>query len=984
MNIAPEMSHFLIFLRLFDKYTVFFLELNDKTIIFVLDYLCNQVTMIEKRIITTLSILTWTLSIYAQFGKLFTSDDRLSSSLINDIKQDKNGFVLIATQDGLNVFDGHTMHIYRKGDGSNLCSNYVNCIFQASDGRLFIGNSSAFQLFDRNNYTFINVSPQNENGQPHKIYTQNIMERKNGDVLASTSGMGVVKLSKGKSIAVKSDLPGGNYTRRVTEDRKGRLWIATDNDGIFLYDETNKPQPSTLHFVPEGEKNTIYGVFEDKSGNIYAASMTNGLYLFSEMEGRFLPIPSTARLRISSLDESDDGLIYLGTDGTGVFTYNPKDRSTTLRSLNTPNVSIPESKIHAIMKDHEGNVWLGLFQRGVYFQPLVEEGFRYFGSKSSTGNVIGDKCVMSVFKDKSGITWVGTDGDGIYGIDNKGSKIAHFTSPSTILSITEDEHGVLWVGSYLGGCGRIDRNTGAYSLLPHEVDAARHVFCVKADMRGHLWVATHGMGIYRYDLATGENRNFRASDYVNTLLPSHDGKVLYVGSCDGFLILDANTGKLLSTSLKDMQIYSLFEYPDGTVWVGTPDGLYKITKGGKEMKQYTIENGLPNNTIRAIQGDGKGVLWISTNMGLSRMDTQTEKFTNYSTANGLQGNEFSNGAACVSADEFVFGGNNGITCFRAGEIKNKQHPFQVQLVNFFVRRDPVVAHMKSGIYTICDTTVLHSDRFDLSYHDNSFSLAFSAMIFGNPEQIVYQYSIDGKPWVSLNHGANEVSFSNMASGRYKVRVRAIYHGTESDMREFTIVVHAPWYATIWAFIFYILLAMALLWFYLHYRKTQEQTRLRVQQFIHSAQLNEAKIQVLEEREAKHASANSIVAEKIENLQLKSPDEKLLERVMSVINKNIDNPELSVEFVSDEVGISRAHLHRKLKELTNQTPRDFIRNIRLKQAANLLSSGNQNVTEVMYAVGFQNPASFSTMFKNFYGVSPKEYTRERHKKMDDDE
>ena len=146
-------------------------------------------------------------------------------------------------------------------------------------------------------------------------------------------------------------------------------------------------------------------------------------------------------------------------------------------------------------------------------------------------------------------------------------------------------------------------------------------------------------------------------------------------------------------------------------------------------------------------------------------------------------------------------------------------------------------------------------------------------------------------------------------------------------------------------------------------------------------MNEARIQVLEEKEAKHASANSMVAEKIENLQLKSPDEKLLERVMSVINKNIDNPELSVEFVSDEVGISRAHLHRKLKELTNQTPRDFIRNIRLKQAANLLASGNQNVTEVMYAVGFQNPASFSTMFKNFYGVSPKEYTREHHKKMD---
>lgn len=937
--------------------------------------------MIERRFLTTLSILTWTLGIYAQFGKLFTSDDRLSSSLINDIKQDCNGFVLIATQDGLNVFDGHTMHIYQKGDGSNLCSNYVNCVFQASDGRLFIGNSSAFQLFNRNAYTFENVSPQDEKGQPYNIYTQNIMERKNGDVLASTSGMGIIKLSKGNLVSVKANLPGGNFIRRVTEDHKGRLWIATDNDGIYLYDETNKPRPSSRHFVPEGEKNTIYGVFEDKYNNVYAASMTNGLYLFSETEGRFLPISSTSRLRISSCVASSDGLIYLGTDGTGIFAYNPKDRSTVLRSLNAPNVSISDSKIHAMMRDHEGNIWLGLFQKGVYFQPLVEEGFRYFGNKSSTANAIGDKCVMSVYKDKKGITWVGTDGDGIYGIDGQGSKIAHFTAPSTILSITEDENGNLWIGSYLGGCGRIDRNTGAYSLLPNEVDAARHVFCVKADLRGHLWVATHGMGIYRYDLATKTNRNFRPSDYVNTLLPSRDGKLLYVGSCNGFFILDANTGKILSSSLKDMQIYSLFEYPDGTVWVGTPDGLFRISKGGKEMTQYTMEHGLPNNTIRAIQGDGKGILWMSTNRGLSCMDTKAGKFTNYSTANGLQGNEFSNGASCMADGEYIFGGNNGITCFRANDIKNRQHSFKVQLVNFFIRREPVVAHMKSGIYTICDTTVLHSDRFDLSYGDNSFTLAFSAMVFGNPEQIVYQYSIDGKPWVSLNPGANEVSFSNVSPGKYKVRVRAIYHGAESGIREFTIVVHAPWYATIWAFIFYLLLAMALVWFYLRYRKTQEQTRLRVQQFIHSAQLNEARIQVLEEKEAKHASANSMVAEKIENLQLKSPDEKLLERVMSVINKNIDNPELSVEFVSDEVGISRAHLHRKLKELTNQTPRDFIRNIRLKQAANLLASGNQNVTEVMYAVGFQNPASFSTMFKNFYGVSPKEYTREHHKKMD---
>jgi len=116
--------------------------------------------------------------------------------------------------------------------------------------------------------------------------------------------------------------------------------------------------------------------------------------------------------------------------------------------------------------------------------------------------------------------------------------------------------------------------------------------------------------------------------------------------------------------------------------------------------------------------------------------------------------------------------------------------------------------------------------------------------------------------------------------------------------------------------------------------------------------------------------------------MKSPDEKLLERVMNVLNKNINNSDLSVDMIADEVGISRVHLHRKMKELTNQTPHDFIRNLRLKQAANLLANQHQNVTEVMYACGFSNAASFSTIFKKFYGMSPRDYMKE-HSEMKED-
>ena len=121
--------------------------------------------------------------------------------------------------------------------------------------------------------------------------------------------------------------------------------------------------------------------------------------------------------------------------------------------------------------------------------------------------------------------------------------------------------------------------------------------------------------------------------------------------------------------------------------------------------------------------------------------------------------------------------------------------------------------------------------------------------------------------------------------------------------------------------------------------------------------------------------NDQLEEQVEQVKMKSPDEQLLDRVMKVINKNISNSDLSVDSIADEVGISRVHLHRKMKELTGQTPHDFIRNIRLKQAAQLLSSQNMNITEVMYACGFNNAASFSTIFKKFYGISPREYMNE---------
>src|SRR5690606_17795015 len=127
-----------------------------------------------------------------------------------------------------------------------------------------------------------------------------------------------------------------------------------------------------------------------------------------------------------------------------------------------------------------------------------------------------------------------------------------------------------------------------------------------------------------------------------------------------------------------------------------------------------------------------------------------------------------------------------------------------------------------------------------------------------------------------------------------------------------------------------------------------------------------------ERIRKNEREQRFQTQYISNVSIKSADEKLLEKIHLLIEQNLDNPSLSVEMISSEIGISRVHLHRKLKELTNLTTRDLIRNIRLKQAAQLLMKRSLSVSEVAYAVGYSDLSNFSVSFKQAYGVSPSVY------------
>lgn len=123
------------------------------------------------------------------------------------------------------------------------------------------------------------------------------------------------------------------------------------------------------------------------------------------------------------------------------------------------------------------------------------------------------------------------------------------------------------------------------------------------------------------------------------------------------------------------------------------------------------------------------------------------------------------------------------------------------------------------------------------------------------------------------------------------------------------------------------------------------------------------------------------SDKIQKITLKSADEALLDKIMKIINENLSETNLNVEMLAEAVGLSRVHLHRKLKELTNLSTRDFIKNIRMQQASELLKEKKLTISEVAYAVGYNSLSHFSSSFKDTYGVTPTEYMQSNLAKDD---
>ena len=321
---------------------------SPKSVIFAV-IIKNQLTM--NRTITTILACICYFAAYAQSGRLFNTDHQLSSNLATQVFQDNNGFIWIATRNGLNVFDGYNFRSMRKGenDPRKPNTNCFNCITQDSHGCIVLGTNRGVLIHDDQYFTEVQL--HNEQGKTFSAYIPHIKRLHNGNILIGTSGCGIYLMKKGTHTCIPFAPTLGKlkYIHHITEDRQGQLWLIADGNQLFLL---NKKGQLIRHAFGTQDLN-VRDIQQDSKGTIYLATESQGIYRLTPGSSVFTQIPAIPNLPASTIFVNRNDRLFIGCNGEGITLYDPVTNMTYDNLFFSPQTNLSKSKVGSIIEDQQ-------------------------------------------------------------------------------------------------------------------------------------------------------------------------------------------------------------------------------------------------------------------------------------------------------------------------------------------------------------------------------------------------------------------------------------------------------------------------------------------------------------------------------------------------------------------------------------------------------------------------------------------------------
>ena len=913
----------------------------------------------------------------------FATPEGLPNNVVKQVYQDRDGYIWIATAYGLSRYDGYGIrtlksNLYTPG---RLPSNNVICVAEDTSRQLWIGTHEGACVMDKRTgnvraMTLEGVSKQRTNNilvtHTGRVYLGSIR----GVAYYDEAGDSLVLMTARNS---KGDIPVGENIQALLEDENGDVLIGTWNRGLLrLRVENNE----FISYGRNDDLKSVLSLFRDTRGTLWVGTNGDGLFkvrFTSDLRGMEVTnfrhksgvSASLASDYVQAVHEDlQTASLWIGTRGG--LSVMPLDNEGYFINYNGAHAAehrLPVREITSVLRDTNGLMWLGSEGTGVFYADMRLKTFQTIGSESQ---------VNMMLVDGTGGLWTGGNRGVGYMRDaerrtffsaRRPRDIVYSHSTNEVLLAIQDEGLIAYQDGHMvrqyknAGCGFIPSNL---------------VFAVREDRKGNWWIGSYkGLGVRYRDgrecvfgntwkskgIPTGEITNLVIENDTSLWMATGEGEVVHVSG--NLEMPDDLRGK--SYKLPVNLPLCFFIDRVGRIWVGTEGGglcLYNARTDCFESVHHRYN--LPGDMVGSIEEDGFGNLWLGTNCGLARLTVTGEKkgrVRTFSVADGLPDNFFNPRASYSKDGNLYFGCSRGIVMFDPAAIEETAVNLMPRITDIQVDGLSWEQYGKEERERMSPYMPDFTSTLQIPANHTNFGFQFAMLTYNHSRQNRYAYRLKGleEDWHYTDAGVRTAHYTRIPSGTYTFELRAANaNGEWSDVHTLDVVVEPPFWATGWAYLIYIIGALVTSGFILDGLR-------RLALFLSLPELYKRMLKQLGRKRNEKHTAIEIVAP-----EYTDADEVFLQRAVDCVNNHLDDSDFGIPCLVEELGTSRTTLHTRLKALTGLNATGFVRSVRLKAARRLIEENPAiRISDLAYRVGFNDPKYFSNCFKKEFGVYPSE-------------
>ncbi|MGB0523067.1 MAG: two-component regulator propeller domain-containing protein [Flammeovirgaceae bacterium] len=532
--------------------------------------------------------------------KVWSTEAGLPSISLTDMLQADNEYIWIATYNGLSRFDGVKFTNYTIDNVPSLHANAIKTL-EYFDNTLWVGSHKGIVKYT--NGVFSEESGLTTLGQ---VSIEDLKFDQKGRLFIGTTSEGLFVYENGQLRKLDNPLLERSPIGAIVEDKDGTVWIGSDKGDLFKY------QGSDLRLAYNSEvTGGITTLYLDRSGVVWVAA-DNGFFTLTDGV-----LSKNEKLSVGG-DFGDVVQDHFGdiwtTNNNGIVRYS---HVTDEVELFSEDQGLPNNLVRKLMFDHQGNLWIASYRSGLF---QLTDGI--FTTYSGTEGLSGD-VVTSIVEYEPNAYWIASEGGYIDVLKDGKLKKLELAKPlpsSRLKQLMLDSKGFVWVSTY-GGLVKLDKS-GKEQALPAALNGLdNYVRMTFEDTKGNIWIGTRRTGLYLLDwhgqLKHFDTKNGLSSNFIMSIDQRADGTMM-IGTKNGINLIQNN--KIIDLidredGLPTNFIFDIYE-EDGLLWLGTDLGLCRYDEVGKKATLYNVSNGLNDNIVFDIATDSLGNLWLTSNSGV--------------------------------------------------------------------------------------------------------------------------------------------------------------------------------------------------------------------------------------------------------------------------------------------------------------------------------------------------------------------------------